>query len=166
MSDAIARIELLNDTHQTSAFRCGKPQLDDWLIRVALGAARAGTAATYVALADDQRLIGYYALAMASVTREDAPSSLGRGMPRAVPVILLARLAVSSDLHGHGLGASLLVDALRRCVAGGGAYGARAVIVDAIDDQAAAFYRHFGLRDLDPPRLWAKLSDISRSLDP
>jgi GNAT superfamily N-acetyltransferase len=165
VNDATNRVELLNDSHDTAVFSCGKPGLDDWLQRVAPGAARAGTAATYVALAHDQRVIGYYALVMASVTREGTPAALGRGMPSAIPVILLARLAISSDLHGQGLGGHLLVDALRRCVAGATAYGARAVIVDAIDDQAAAFYRHFGFRDLDPPRLWAKLADIRRSLE-
>jgi hypothetical protein len=49
-------------------------------------------------------------------------------------------------------------------VRGGREFGARAVVVDAIDDRAAAFYLHFGFRDLDGPRLWRRLADIARAV--
>ena len=111
-------------------------------------------------------MIGYYALVMATVARHDAPPRLGRGMPDTIPVLLLARLAVASDLHGQGLCGRLLVHALHRCAQAGIAYSARAVVVDAINERATAFYRHFGFRDLEPPRLFAKLADIRRSLEP
>ena len=64
----------------------------------------------------------------------------------------------------RGDGGRLLVDALRRCVRGGQEFGARAVVVDAIDAAAAQFYRHFGFRDLAGGRLWRKLSDIRAAL--
>jgi predicted N-acetyltransferase YhbS len=86
-------------------------------------------------------------------------------MPDPVPVILLARLAVDHRWQGHGNGGRLLVDALRRCVRGGRELGARAVVVDAIDEAAAAFYRHFGFRELEGRRLWRKLSDVASSID-
>jgi predicted N-acetyltransferase YhbS len=123
----------------------------------------AGTAAVYVA-AVDGLVVGYYAIAMASIAQSQAPSRLGRGMPDPLPVILLARLAVDQGWQGHGNGGRLLVDALRRCVRGGREFGARAVVVDAIDDGAAAFYRPFGFRDLEGRRLWRKLSDIAGSV--
>jgi predicted N-acetyltransferase YhbS len=85
-------------------------------------------------------------------------------MPDPVPVVVLARLALDRSEQGNRLGGHLLVDALRRCVRGGREFGARAVVVDAVDDRAAAFYRHFGLHDLEGPRLWRRLADIAQAL--
>lgn len=101
---------------------------------------------------------------MASVTQSEAPRGLGRGMPDPIPVILLARLAIDRAWQGHGNGGRLLVDALGRSVRGGREFGARAVVVDAIDAGAADFYGHFGFRALEGQRLWRKLSDIAASL--
>jgi predicted N-acetyltransferase YhbS len=166
LSDAPLRgVELLDDVHELDAFDCGDPALVRWLRQSAHTAAAAGTAATYV-LCRGQRVVGYYALAMSSVTHERAPSRLRRGMPDPVPVVLLARLALDRSMHGKSLGGHLLVDALRRCVAGGRSFGARAVVVDAATETAAAFYRHFEFRELDDRRLWRSLGDIERALRP
>ena len=101
---------------------------------------------------------------MSSLGHERAPSRLRRGMPDPVPVVLLARLAVDRSEQGRQLGGHLLVDALRRCVRGGRAIGARAVLVDAISPEAAEFYRHIDFHDLDERRLWRSLGDIERAL--
>lgn len=85
-------------------------------------------------------------------------------MPDPVPVVLVARLALDRSEHGTGLGGLLLIDALRRCVRGGREFGARAVVVDAIDERAVAFYRHFDFHQLDDRRLWRRLSDIARAI--
>ena len=106
------------------------------------------------------QVVGFYALAMHAVGVARAPEQLGRGMPDPRPVILLARLAIDQAWQGAGNGGHLLADALRRCVVGAYFYGARAVVVDAIDERAAAFYRHFGFRELEGNRLWLKVSDI------
>jgi GNAT superfamily N-acetyltransferase len=150
--------------HSVDEFTCGVDELDRWL-RVSAGvAAAAGTAATYVLCRGD-RVVGYYALAMSAVAHERAPSRLRRGMPDPVPVVLLARFALDRSEHGSGLGGHLLVDALGRCVRGGHEFGARAVVVEAISEQAAGFYRHFGFHDLDATRLWRRIGDIERSLE-
>jgi predicted N-acetyltransferase YhbS len=111
------------------------------------------------------RQSGDYALAMGSISYSSAPSRLRRGMPDPVPVVVLARLALDRSEQGNRLGGHLLVDALRRCARGGQEFGARAVIVDAIDDRAAAFYRHFGFHDLEGPRLWRQMTDIAQALN-
>jgi predicted N-acetyltransferase YhbS len=85
-------------------------------------------------------------------------------MPDPVPVVLLVRLAVDRSEHGNSLGGHLLVDALRRCVRGGREFGARAVVVDAISDDAVGFYQHFGFHPLEARRLWRRLSDIARAV--
>ena len=87
-----------------------------------------------------------------------------RGMPDPVPVVVLARLGLDRSEQGNKLGGHLLVDALRRAVQGAEEFGARAVVVDAIDDQAAAFYRHFGFHELEGHRSWRRLEDITQAL--
>jgi ribosomal protein S18 acetylase RimI-like enzyme len=85
-------------------------------------------------------------------------------MPDPVPVVALARLTDRSE-QGNRLGGHLLVDALRRFVRGGQEFGARAVVVEAIDDRAAALYRHLGFHDLEAPRLLRRMNDIADVLN-
>jgi predicted N-acetyltransferase YhbS len=153
----------LSPAHEVDRFRCGIEELDRWLCNSARVAAAAGTAATYT-LCRGERVVGYYALAMSAVSHERAPSRLRRGMPDPVPVVLLARFAVDLSEQGSGVGGHLLVDALGRCVRGGREFGARAVVVDAITEQAVSFYRHFGFKELDHRRLWRRITDIERAL--
>jgi GNAT superfamily N-acetyltransferase len=150
--------------HDVDQFACGIQELDRWLRNSARVAAAARTAATYV-LCRGERVVGYYALVMSSIWHERAPARLGRGMPDPVPVVLLARLALDRGEQGSGLGGHLLVDALARCVRGGHEFGARAVVVDAINEHAVNFYRHFGFHDLDEHRLWRRIGDIEQSLN-
>ena len=163
-TEELGATELLSDAHQVDQFDSGTVEVDRWLARSARVAAAAGTAATYV-LQRDQWVVAYYALAMSTVAHDKAPSRLRRGMPDPVPVVLLARLAVDQAEQGHRLGGHLLVDALRRCVRGGREFGARAIVVDAIDDRAAEFYRHFDFHDLDEHRLWRRLGDVANVLN-
>lgn len=95
--------------------------------------------------AEPQRIIGYYAITTAMEQRANLPSAkLRRAMPEQVPLLLIARLAVDRAWQGMGLGADLLQDALRRCLAASEIAGARGIIVHAIDEVAAAFYEHHG----------------------
>lgn len=110
------------------------------------------------------KVVGYYALAMGFVAHSSAPSRLRHGMPDPVPIVVLARLALDRSEHGNKLGGHLLVDALRRCARGGQEFGARAVVVDAMDDDAAGFYRHFGFHDLEGRRLWRRLADVEQAV--
>jgi predicted N-acetyltransferase YhbS len=163
-AEIIRAIEALTASHHLDDFDCGVDSLNRWLRQSARVAAASGTAATYV-LCRGQRVVGYYALAMSAVEHERAPSRLRRGMPDPVPVVLLARLALDRSERGHSLGGHLLVDALSRSVRGGREFGARAVVVDAISDEAANFYRHFDFRDLGGHRLWRRIADIEHSLE-
>ena len=156
-------VRLLAQDDALDEFDCGVAELDAWLRRSARVSAASGTAATYV-LCRGPRVAGYYALAMSSLADEQAPSRLRRGMPDPVPVVLLARLAVARSEQGRALGGHLLVDALRRCVRGGREFGARAVLVDAINDEAAAFHQHFEFHELEGRRLWRRLNDIANAV--
>ncbi|BBX74253.1 GNAT family N-acetyltransferase [Mycobacterium shinjukuense] len=161
---ALGPVELLDpDRHDTARFSSGVEVLDHWLRRVAPVAAAAGTAATWV-LCRGRRVVGFYALAMGSIERIRVPSRLGRGQPDPVPVLVLARLALDRQEQGTGLGGDLLLDALIRSVAGARQYGARALVVDAIDDRAAEFYGHHGFLPLEGRRLYRRISDIAQAL--
>jgi GNAT superfamily N-acetyltransferase len=111
-----------------------------------------------------RRVVGYYSLAMGSVEHRGAPSRWRRGQPDPVPILLLARRALDRTEQGGGLGADLLRDALLRAVAGARHSGARAVIVDAIDDRAVDFYLHHGFLPFAGQRLYRRIVDIERAM--
>ncbi len=164
--DELQPIELFDPSrHRVQDFCSGSPSLDEWLKEHAHAASMAGTAATWV-LPSSAHVVGYYSLAMGALARHGLPSRLGRGHPNPVPVLLLVRLAIQQELQGQGLGAELLGDALRRAVLGAWHYGARALIVDALDGSAYGFYRHHGFLPLTGLRLYRRVSDIARSMKP
>ena len=150
----------------TGGFRCGAPELDDWLERHGRTAAAAGSARTFVSLRGE-RVAGYYALAAGAVERSAAAGRLGRGMSgHPVPVVVLARLAVDLRDQGAGVGRWLLRDAMLRTLTAAESIGVRALIVHARDRRAADFYaRHgFALSPTDALHAVALLKDIRASL--
>jgi GNAT superfamily N-acetyltransferase len=144
-SPRLTQIEPLSRQHKLSEFSCGKhPSLDDWLKRFAWVNQQNEVSRTYV-VQRGNRVVGYYSIAAGSVDREDAPARVAKGLARhPVPLLLLTRLAVDQTEQGTGLGKALLKDALVRIAGAADIVGARAVLVHAIDEGAAAFYRHFG----------------------
>jgi GNAT superfamily N-acetyltransferase len=113
----------------------------------------------------DNWVLAYYSLAAHLLQRDELPSTIGRGGPRQIPAVLLARLALDRTLHGEGLGGVLLADALRRVIAATDTVAARFVVVDAIDEHAASFYEHHGFARIpETQRLIAKLSDVATAL--
>lgn len=164
MSDL--RLALLTAEHDVSIFDCGNAQLTSWLIRHALTSQRADLARTYVAL-EGEHVVGYLSLTTGSVRRDEAPKRYSRGMPAyPIPTILIARLAVDRRYQGRQHGSRLLAEALRLAVTASDAAAARLVVVDAIDERAAAFYRNRGFIDIpeNPLRLYRRVSDVRRSL--
>jgi GNAT superfamily N-acetyltransferase len=132
----------LTGSHALGAFDSGKPALDDWLKTRAMKA-EGRSARTYV-VTSGEAVVGYYCFATGGVRLDDAPTKLRRNMPQMVPVILIGRLAVDKGYQGLGIGKGLLKDALLRAVQAAEIVGTRAVLVHAIDTEAAAFYRKFG----------------------
>lgn len=161
-----SRIEKLTKDHDVSLFDCGKPSLNDWLQRFAVANQQNDSARTYV-LHRFGKVVGYYSLSAGSVRKEESPSRIAKGLAKhPIGVILLARLAVDRTEHGAGLGKTLLVDALSRALAAADAIGARAILVHAIDDEAAAFYAKFGFEPspLDPKQLLLLMKDLRATL--
>lgn len=156
----------LTGDHETDAFDCGVPELDSWLRGRAYRAQRNDTSRVFVTCRG-QEVRGYYALAAGSVVRVEAPKPIARNTPETIPVFLLGRLAVDQREQGSGLGGFLLRDALLRCLAASESIGARAVMVDAISDVAAAFYTRYEFRPapFNPRTLFLPMSVIRREFE-
>ena len=130
--------------HLLDGFDCGKPTLNDWLLRHARQAQGGGSARTFVAC-EDNRAAGYFSLTVGQVDTLDAPERLRKGMGQyAIPVVILARLAVDKREHGRGIGTGLLKDAIRRTLLIAEQAGIRALLTHPLDEEAAQFYRRFG----------------------
>ncbi|CAM5761118.1 hypothetical protein LMIY3S_00032 [Labrys miyagiensis] len=156
------RIEKLRREHRLEGFDCGKEPLNRFLIRFALQGQLSNSSQTYVALSDDD-VIGYYTLVFGDVAFEEAPERLRKGVARhPVPLMILARLAVSSEWTGRRIGAGLLKDAMVRTLAAADIAGLRAFAVHAKDDEARAFYEHFDFvaSPSDPMHLFVLLKDV------
>jgi len=159
------RIEKLNRSHAVEEFDCGRDALNRFLIRYALVNQQAEASQTYVALADDV-VAGYYTLVVGQVEYSAAPERWTKGLARhPVPIMLLARLAIGVQWQGKGLGSGLLKDAMQRTLAAAEIAGIRAFAVHTKDDEARAFYEHFGFSPLpsDPYHLFRLLKDIRKA---
>jgi len=157
----------LSGEHDVAGFDCGVSSLNAWLAEQALRAQQAGTARTFVwvtAEAPDQ-VWAYFSLAPIELARD----ALSRGQSSGystVPGYLLARLAVHTDLCGWGYGGQVVVDALSRAASAAEAGGGRLVVVDALDDAAASFYRHYEFTPVkgNPRRLVLKMANVRKLL--
>ena len=125
------------------AFNSDSEQLNRYLREQVNQDVRRRVAACFVALADGPRTAGYYTLASASLLLADLAASTCKKLPRypTVPAIRMDRLAVDQAFKGQGLGGALLADA-RAARSGIAAF---ALMVDAKNEAAAAFYRHHGI---------------------
>ncbi|MGH9069649.1 MAG: GNAT family N-acetyltransferase [Acidimicrobiales bacterium] len=136
---------LLAGQHTVTGFDCGRPALNDWLLRRALGNQASGTSRTWVVtVADTHTVAAFYASATASVLRSETPTRFSRNQPEELPAVLLARMAVDTRRQGQGLGAALLRHFMLKAAEVAASVGVRLVLVHAKDEPAKAFYRHYG----------------------
>ncbi len=162
-------VEPLGRQHDRAAFQCGVDALDRYLKQQARQDADKRVAAPFVAVRSPGTVVlGYYTLSASVLTLTDLPDELARKLPRypQLPVTLLGRLAVDQSTKGQGLGEHLLLDALHRSLAHADQIAAMAVVVDAKDESAAAFYRHYGFIPLQtqPSRLFVPMRSIAQLL--
>ena len=136
----------LTGSHDRQAFDCGRPELDGWLRQVARQHQDKGLSKTFVAIREElpARICGYYALTLAELDNRHLPDAWRKKLPRRIPGVRLGRLAIDREYQGKGLGELLLVDALTRAQRIYAEAGGIGLFVDAIDEQAAGYYRRFG----------------------
>jgi GNAT superfamily N-acetyltransferase len=161
--------EPLSGAHKIDGFQSGEESLDLWLARHARTAGGVGSAKTYV-VADamqSDRVVGYHALTVASISQEEATLRATKGMGNhPVPAILLSRLAVDLSAQGSGVGAMLLQDAMLRTISVSEDVGIRLLLAHALNDSARHFYLKFGFEEspTDRKNLQIILKDIRPSI--
>jgi len=163
---ALSVPEPLTAAHNISDFCCGKPALDRWLKARALSNQEKGFTAVLV-VHDDNRVVGYYGLAPTAIVPNQLPRTIRTGQPPdPVPCLLLGQLATDEGWRGRGIGTALVKHALQRCVQAAALIGGRALVVNAVDDEAAAFWvrRGFIPAKHDPLILYRSISDIAATL--
>lgn len=157
--------EPLTPAHEVSAFSCGKPSLDHWLKTRALSNQQKGFTAVLV-VHEEGRVVGFYGLAPTAVVPNGLPRSIRTGQPPdPVPCLLLGQLATDLNWAGRGIGTGLVKHALQRCITAAKLVGGRALLVNAVDLEAAAFWQRRGFlptRD-DPLILVRSIADIAAS---
>jgi GNAT superfamily N-acetyltransferase len=154
--------------HEVGAFDCGVENLNAWLRTDSMRAQKADTARTYVWTdgPDDHEVVAYFSFAPTRVSRAELTSGQAGGQSGWIPAYLLARLALDKRLHGEGLGADLLVDAVGRLVGASQVYAGRLIVVDAIDDNAVAFYLKHNFQPVQqtPRQLVLKMATARKML--
>ena len=137
--------EPLSPDHAIEGFDSGVPALDAWLKQRARQNEASGASRTFV-ICENDRVVGYYSLAAASIMHDHATSKARRNMPDPVPAVLIGRLALDKAWQGRGHGISLLQDAVLRIASAAETVGVRVILVHAKSDEAKAFYEQFGFR--------------------
>lgn len=135
--------EAITANHDLSVFDCGNADLNRWLVNRAL--ASEGKSARTVVVAVGNAVVAYYCISAGAVERNAfASAKQRRNQPDPIPVLVLGRLAVDKGYAGRGFGKGLLKDAILRTLTASEIAGVRALVVHAIDDEAAKFYKKFG----------------------
>jgi GNAT superfamily N-acetyltransferase len=134
---------LLAETHVVDGFDCGEDHLNTWLRRRARRNQADGSSRTWV-VADDDRVVGFYASSAAVLLHASATRRAARNQPDPLPALLLGRLAVDRKHQGRGLGAALLKHFLLKSIEIADVTGVRVLLVHAKDQSAAAFYQRYG----------------------
>ena len=164
----IVRIEPLGKQHDRAKFSSGQPDIDDWFRRRASQDERRNVARVFVAINDDLGIIGFYSVSSYTLALDHLPEGLARKLPRydAIPAARIGRLARDQRVRGQGIGELLLADAVRRILGAARSIAVFAIVVDAKDDAAAAFYRRFGFQPfpLQPSRLFLLTSTALAAL--
>jgi ribosomal protein S18 acetylase RimI-like enzyme len=153
----------LTGSHDRHGFDCGRQELNDWLRQVARQHQEKGLSRTYVATLDEapDSICGYYALTLAELENNNLPEAWRKKMPRRIPGVKLGRLAVDIKFQCKGLGDLMLVDALTRAKRIYQEAGGIGLFVDAIDEQAAGYYKRFGFESTPDNPLLLFLSAAS-----
>ena len=153
--------EPLSDAHELADFSSGVGSLDDWLRRRARPNQISGASRTFV-VADDNKVLGYYALASGGIAVTSSVGRFRRNMPDPIPVVVLGRLAVDRSWQGRGLGRALFRDCALRVAHAADTIGIRGIVVYAISEEAKAFYAGLGFdpSPVEPMTLMVTLGDI------
>jgi GNAT superfamily N-acetyltransferase len=159
---SVFRIKPLEPGTERTNFSSGSQPLDKYFKEQVTQDIKRRVASCFVALDQDQ-VAAYYTLASASILLTDLPSEIAKKLPRypSVPAVRMGRLAVDQTYKGQGLGASMLADAIQRVARA--EIAAYALLVDAKDQSAEAFYKHHGFLELKPLILFFPMASFKQA---
>ncbi|WP_230492881.1 GNAT family N-acetyltransferase [Martelella alba] len=134
--------------------------MDNWLKQRAMKNQLTGASRTFVCY-NDSKVMAYYSLASSAVMTNASPGRFRRNMPDPIPVVVLARLALDTSLHGQGVGRALVRDAGLRVIQVAETIGIRGMLVHALSDEAREFYLRGGFEPspIDPMMLMVTLGE-------
>jgi len=154
--------------HDRTAFSCGVRELDDWFHQRAGQDDKRNVARVFVAIDDNNNVIGFYSVSSFTLTLTDLPPEHAKRLPRydAIPAALIGRLARDARVRGEGVGDLLLADAVRRVLGAARSLAVFAIVVDAKNEAATAFYRNFGFSPFPnrPLRLFIPVTDALEAM--
>jgi GNAT superfamily N-acetyltransferase len=165
-SEQLFRLEPLGKRHDRTGFHCGVESLDAYLKTQASQDMRRKANAVFVLepVEEPERIAGYFTLCACGVAPGPIPDEVRKHLPRypQVSATLIGRLAVSQTMQGRGLGSILLARALATAYENAAIVGSSMVVVDALDERAAEFYRAHGFLPLpDSMRLILPMRTIA-----
>jgi len=162
---ALTAPQPLSALHQLNDFDCGVQSLNDWLSNRALKNQTTGASRTFV-VCENKQVIAFYALASSAIANHEVSAKFRRNMPNPIPVITLARLAVSQAYKGQSIARAMLKDVGLRVVDASNTIGIRGIIVHALSEQAKQFYLKIGFRvsPIKPMTLMITVKDLELSL--
>lgn len=154
--------------HDRSAFSCGIAALDDWFHSRAGQDEKRNVARVFVIVDDQLGVVGFYSLSAYTLVIADLPPEHAKRLPRydRIPAALIGRLARDERVRGMGVGELLLADAIRKVLKAARSLAVFAIVVDAKDENSAAFYRDFGFAPFPsrPLRLFIPASEAAEAL--
>lgn len=160
----------LSREHDRTQFSCGKAKLDSYLQKQVSQDIKRKLATCFVITDDGNKVIGYYTLSSAGIPINIVPEAIAKKMPRTykeLPVTLIGRLAIDRNHVKKGLGKVMLVSALQKSlIAATETVASMAVVVDPFDDEAKAFYEHFGFIPLPgSKRMFIPMATIAQGFE-
>lgn len=154
--------------HDRAAFSCGIASLDDWFRLRAGQDEKRNVARVFVAIDDNGEVVGFHSLSSFTLTIADLPPEKAKRLPRydAIPAALIGRLARDEQVRGERIGELLLADAIRKVIGAARSLAVFAIVVEATDEKAAAFYHDFGFTTFPnrPLRLFMTASEAAEAV--
>jgi len=157
--------EKINSSHQVEQFDCGNIQLNNWLKHRAFKNELQGASRTYVVTVENV-VVAYYCLANGAIAQTLSTGKVKRNMPDPIPVMIIGRLAVDQNWQGKRIGKALLRNAILRTLQASEIAGIRAILVEAISEEAKQFYEKCGftVSPIAPMTLMITINDAIASL--
>ena len=144
MSFKLVSIKDVQQKSKLKKFDCGTEVLNNFLSRYSLKNDTLGIGKTFAAFNENEDIVGYFTLATAQVVFEDVPDEYRNKLPKyPIPALRIARLAVSKNLQGKGIGRWMLTQAFIKIIHVADITGLYFIIVDA-KETSKSFYEHYG----------------------